>query len=329
MPLPRTRLAVGVALWVGFLVFARPGPFATAWAHALLLLGPLVLVPLGLELAWGRTGERPSRIESRLAGAVRALQLPAAALLGGAYLVEAGGLAAGLVLPWLLVAGLTALDGTLRALGRFRRHRFPAVADVCVDAGLVFLAVGAAWALADRAGVRPLDFSPVIVLLTAVHFHYAGFALPIMTGLAARRLPGAAARLAAAGILGGVPLVAVGITTSQLGLSPVIESLAALFLAGAAVLSAWLHVLLTAEPDAPAAARVLWGVAAVSLVFGMVLAAFYGARFYLEVPWLDIPWMRALHGTANALGFGLAGLAGWALAVSRSGARRRLRGDLP
>jgi hypothetical protein len=47
----------------------------------------------------------------------------------------------------------------------------------------------------------------------------------------------------------------------------------------------------------------------------MALAALYGSRFFVSVPWLDIPWMRALHGTTNSLGFALAGLLAWTLAA--------------
>jgi hypothetical protein len=43
-------------------------------------------------------------------------------------------------------------------------------------------------------------------------------------------------------------------------------------------------------------------------------AALYGWRFYAPLAWLDIPWMRALHGTANALGFGLGGSLAWRMA---------------
>ena len=43
----------------------------------------------------------------------------------------------------------------------------------------------------------------------------------------------------------------------------------------------------------------------------VVLALLYGCRAYFPLAWLDIPWMRAVHGTANALGFGLAGVLGW------------------
>lgn len=50
----------------------------------------------------------------------------------------------------------------------------------------------------EDQGYRPLDFAAVIVVLTAVHFHYAGFLLPIFTGLAVRRLPGTMSALRAA-----------------------------------------------------------------------------------------------------------------------------------
>ena len=58
-------------------------------------------------------------------------------------------------------------------------------------------------------------------------------------------------------------------------------------------------------------ARILWAVAATSLFFSMSLAALYGLRYFIDVSWLDIPCMRALHGTANALGFAVAGLSAW------------------
>lgn len=181
--------------------------------------------------------------------------------------------------------------------------------------------VGAAWAVSDRLGFRPLDFPTVIVLLTAVHFHYAGFVLPVVTGLAAARTGGPAATLASLGVVAGVPLVAVGITATQLGFGPWIEALAAWTVAAAGALVAWLHLRLATRPRYPPLARVLWTVAAVSLLASMGLAALYGSRFHLsQVRWLDIAWMQALHGAANAFGFALAALLGWWL-VARGEAR--------
>ena len=82
-------------------------------------------------------------------------------------------------------------------------------------AGLIFLAVGGAWTVASRFGLRPLDFKDIIVLLTGVHFHYAGFVLPLLTGWAGRRLRTTALRVAAVGVVVGVPLVAPGITVGE------------------------------------------------------------------------------------------------------------------
>lgn len=64
----------------------------------------------------------------------------------------------------------------------------------------------------------------------------------------------------------------------------------------------------------------LWALAGVALAASMVLAGLYGTRALFPVAGLDIPWMRALHGSANAIGFALAGVLGWVLA-ERSGPR--------
>ncbi len=58
--------------------------------------------------------------------------------------------------------------------------------------------------------------------------------------------------------------------------------------------------------------RVLWTIAGLSLAVGMVLAGLYSSRAYFApMAWLDIPWMRMLHGSLNALGFSLAALLAW------------------
>lgn len=58
----------------------------------------------------------------------------------------------------------------------------------------------------------------------------------------------------------------------------------------------------------------LWSVAGLSLAASMVLSILDGVRFYGGIAGLDIPWMRATHGTANAFGFALLGLIAWSLA---------------
>jgi len=301
--------AAGGAVWAALLLWRPPSPGEAGWADALLLLAPLALVPLGLRLV---PPDEPRGAAAGCWRAALALQLPAALALAAAFALPPGAAAAALALPWLAVAATMALYG----LTRLRRKEGWPLPELAVAAGLAFPIVGAGWALLERAGIRPLGFAPLIVLLTAVHFHYAGFALPLATGLAGRALPGRVARMAALGVIAGVPLVAAGITASQLGAGPLLETAAAGITALAGLLTAWLHLRLAAGASSrpPFLARLLWAVAGLALGLGMVLAALYGSRAYLSTPWLDVPLMWALHGTANGLGFALCGLLAWTLA---------------
>ncbi|MEX2560930.1 MAG: YndJ family protein [Pirellulales bacterium] len=298
-------LTGGVA-WLATLLLLRPSPLETAWAHLLLMLAAFVYLPIGLRLVpVGESGRADVFLRS-----ATLLQLPAALLLGCAYLLPQGLAAAALTLPWLAVTGLAALAGTSRVA---RRGPLPP-GELGIDAGLVYVVVGGAWSVLDRGGFRPLGFEALIVMLTSVHFHYAGFVLPLLTGLAIREQHGRVARAAGLGVIAGVPLVAVGITATQIGLGPLLECLAAWLTAVAAILAAWLHLRLALEGRRPAVIRGLWVLSALSLAASMTLAALYGSRFYLPLTWLDIPLMRALHGTANALGFAGGGLAAWTMA---------------
>ena len=289
--------AVGAFIWVVAIVIVRPPPHERIWAEAILALAALVLVPLGLGLL---------QRGAQLLALARVVQLPAAILLGYGLLLKPGVSAALLALPWFVLTLVLAAAGALRVLRGPRD-----IATLCENAALIFVSVGGGWTLLDRAGIRPLDFEPVIVLLTGIHFHYAGFVLPLLTGQVLRRHNTSVARAAALGVIYGVPLVGVGITTSQLGLTKIFESLAAWILSLAAITIGLLHIRLARRAESPQVVRILWAIAGLALTASMVLAALYGTRFYLPIAWLDIPWMRALHGTANSLGFALGGLIAW------------------
>lgn len=301
---------LGGLAWVITLAIVHPAPTDAAWAKALLMLAPLVLVPLSLRLVCATNGtDETSRLWQIVAGA----QLPAALSLGGSFLLPQGVLAALMSAPWLATTGHIALLG----LARVRRVRRGPMHELCVAVGMIYLAIGAAWATLDRAGIRPLDFDPIIVLLTAIHFHYAGFVLPILAGLAMRELNGRTAVVAGFGAILAVPLVAVGITTTQLGIGPTLEFVSAWFMALAGVLTGSLYVRVALDLRQTRLVRVLWIIAGVSLIGSMGLAALYGSRFLISLPWLDIEWMRAVHGTANTFGFAFVGLIGWQMAGAK------------
>jgi hypothetical protein len=184
---------------------------------------------------------------------------------------------------------------------------------LCREAGLIYAAVAALWLVLDRLALRPLNFDPAIVLLTAVHFHYAGLLLPVLAGFVLTSLKsGRGLNLVGVGVMLGVPAVAIGITSSQLRLRPEIEIVATLFMASSGLGVALLHLKLAMQERWLIHVRILWVVAGLSLALGMVLAALYGVRgFFHPFSWLDLPWMRALHGSLNALGFGFCGVLAW------------------
>lgn len=72
--------------------------------------------------------------------------------------------------------------------------------------------MGAVFALVDRLGVDT-GFSPVIVLLTATHFHFAGFGLLALACLLAASRPWL--RAPVVGLIVGIPLTALGFVLSS------------------------------------------------------------------------------------------------------------------
>jgi hypothetical protein len=296
---------LGFLLWLVGLVLVWP-----EWAEALLLLGALGVVPLGLALVegvedWGR------RIG--LNALLPWFQIAAAIVLLVSFLRPAGPRAGLLAFPWLAFTAVAALFGMLR----LRTHGFRSMPELAVSAGLIFLAVGGGWTFLSRWGARPLGFGEPIVLLTGAHFHYAGFALPLLTGLAAARRSGLLARLAIAGVVLGVPAVAAGIATTHL--THTVELASAWLLALACVLVAVLQ--LRAAQNLPLTiCKVLLSVSSLSLLAGMALAAIYALGMYHESAWLTIPTMIHWHATINALGFALLGLLAWQIERLRAGA---------
>lgn len=292
----------GGILWSAAVLSVRPNPFDIEWAWAILTFAPLVLVPLALILL-----DRPWIAEVPIPRSLVVAQFPAALAFLASHHLESGLRAAALATPWLVWTICLALVGMRRLFLRMP----PVPTAACLDIAMCYLTVGGLWAFLWRAGFGPLGFSPVIVLLTGIHFHYAGFILPIVCGLAARQRYDKLAQLTCGIVIGAVPLTAVGITATQVGIPPFLESFATLVLTAGGVLTAVLTV--RAFRGASAVPQALAALSASALLFAMLFAAMYAVRFLGFNPWLDIPWMRVLHGTTNAFGFALPALLAWSL----------------
>jgi hypothetical protein len=276
----------------------------------LFLLAPLVIVPLGFGLA--RSVNSSGR-NSVFEGSAIVLQPFGAILAASSFWVTPGRIAAALAVPWFLVCGLAALTGLLWLL----RGAYRSGSRLCVAAGFVYLSIGGVWLVLSRFGITPMHFAEPIILLTAVHFHFTGFALPMIAGATGLAIAGRGRisqlcfRGVVVGILTSPSILATGYVVSSEGL----KMFAALLLAVSCFLLAAL--LFSALPRLHSRlAQLSLAVAALSLVSAMILAAAYAIGQYTDQYWLLIPQMARWHGTANALGFSLCGLLGWTLESS-------------
>ena len=250
-----------------------------------------VIVPLGLFLAARPETGPTSKILSRLAK-LAPFVAPSVLL---SYFVSQGTSAALIALPWLFFTIAVGAVGVSRVLSRETLND----PGIGVDAGLMFIVVGGSWLVISRAGLRPLGFSEAIVELTAAHFHFAGFVLPILAAVISNRL-GRSVAVPAATIV-GVPLTAAGITAAG-----TTEFVAATFMAIVGlVVAARTIVFARAQAGAP---RKLLYIAGASLTVGMFLAIGWAWSRQFAWEYLDLRAMVITHGVLNAFGFGLSGL---------------------
>ncbi len=295
---------IGAAVWAGTAVAARAGIASVGAVELIFLFAPLVVVPLGMEL--GRAISGSGWCES----AARRLQPLGAALALIAMWLPPGRNAGLAALGWMLVCLLLAGGGVVELIGA------PwADADRSVRATLAIaktdLAVGGAWLVASRLGMRPMGIQEPIGLLTAVHFHYAGFATATIAAatLASAQRGGPQRWLQrVVALVVGLPFV----VAAGFVISPGLKMGAALmFSASIAALAVFLRGRGKQAHDATA--RVLLQVASGAVFAGMVLSGAYAVADFVGSDVLTIPQIARTHGILNAVGFCLLGLLGWLL----------------
>ncbi|MCA1810946.1 MAG: YndJ family protein, partial [Halobacteriales archaeon] len=298
----RIQAALGGVAFLALAVFAPWGWDADGVVVRALALAILVVVPLGFALAAvpDRRGREPWPLR-----AAAWLHAPAASLAVVALLMPPGPLAGALCIPWLAFATLGVLWAAIRLLSR----PWPLAQEFAFDASLAFLLNGALFLLFWRAGLHPLGFPSLVIALTAIHFHFASFAIPAMLGMAGRVLRAGTRRgrslpLAVAACAVGLPLTAAGIIAS-----PLLEAIGAALVALAGLAAALLTTRAAHRVAAPAAP--VLGLAAAAALGGMLLAAAYGTRSLLGAWVPPMETMLFVHSALNGAGFATLGLAGW------------------
>ena len=305
----RVSAGLGALFYLALLFFPLPIDIVTASIHRLLMVAPLIVVPMALSLV---VEDEPGVLIKTIVG----LQLPFAVGSAASLYVPAGALGVGLALPWAALTALVSVYGLWRA--RQRGLDLSRPEELCIDTGLLYLVIGGAWWIIARSGVHIPIFEPLIIELTPPHFHFAGFAAPVLAGLTGRLIPTEATfsrrafGVAAFSVIAGPPLIGLGIT-----ISPLVEVICSLVLATGLLVLAVLMGLVVAPRLKSPFAWALMTISALSLVMTMVFACLYAIGEYRHEAWLHIPTMAQTHGLANVFGFSLCGLAAAMISGSR------------
>jgi YndJ-like protein len=292
---------LGAALWAVIATLAGAGKAPMGVIELLFLFAPLVVVPLGLQLAHTVSPTRLTVLDQVI---VLAQPIAAACAVLSFWLPQ-GTLAAALVLPWLLLCLLIGLCG---ATDLFNRRS--ALAARIASIARLDLVLAGGWLLVSRYAGHPMGFREPIVLLTAIHFHYSGFATGLLAaaGLQLAERKSMARRewrtITIATAL--LPFVlAAGFVFSRLlrvaaacAFSLTVAALAALIFLEARWFRNW-------------NARIFVRLSSASVGVGMTLAVLYAISDYLHRDWLIVPQMARTHGVLNAFGFVMIGLLGW------------------
>lgn len=298
------------------------------WSHVgggvlvlALMLAPSVIVPLGLALAASDAARAEGgSLPTAYRAAVALLPVDVLASGYGWSLPPGHAIAVACAGIHLVACASIALYGLTRAVQRLGangpRGIVTPLPELAVDVGLLLVPIGSIWLLASRAGSPLAGFHEPIVTLTAAHFHYAGFAAPLVVGCTGRafRLGEAktsrAYRVGTITVCAGIPLTALGILTTH-----VVEATAAVTLACGMLVVCALLVLVVPRRAAPRSrlAAALFALAGLALLGTMGLAATFaltssaGRSSTFSGP-LSVQTMIDFHGGGNALGFALGAL---------------------
>jgi hypothetical protein len=269
-------IGLGVIVWLAALAF-----LPATLAARILLLAPLVIVPHLLA-------HLPDGLWiARLAGWPAFL---AALPLVIAFGLPQGPLAGAFAVPWVAIALVGAASAIAHGLANLPSLLRPrGLPDLGIDVALGFWAVGAAFALVDRLGFD-VGLSPVIVLLTATHFHFAGFGLLGVTSLLARSRSGL--RASVVGLIVGIPVTAAGFVLH----SDPIGAVGALFV-GTSGIGVGIALAVSWRADTAGWASRLAGAA---LLVGMPMGIAWSLSILLHLSFLDIDAMVRTHGALNA-----------------------------
>jgi hypothetical protein len=323
--------------WAAIAILARVGVAPIGAIELIFLFAPLVIVPLGMELV------RVMGTAGRIDLVARKLQPVAAGLAVISFWLPPGKAAGAFALVWLFLGVLLGFGGvtgfasgflnkppaaqipTSGNIGQSLRPRSgqaratrlldaDRLAGLAIVVARIDLVVGGAWFVASRLGLRPMGILEPIGLLTAVHFHFAGFATALIAAATLHFARSSAAerwlRWCVLAVVGLPYVVGVGFVVSPL--AKMVAGVA--FSVAVAALALFLRS--SGKTARESTARILLQIAPACVFAGMVLAGVYAIADFRGSDVLPIPQMARTHGVLNAVGFCMCGLLGWLIEFS-------------
>lgn len=191
-------------------------------------------------------------------------------------------------------------------ISRFISRGFIHFEEFSIDLALVYLSIGGMWFFAHITKIDT-GFSPMITWLTAIHFHYAAFLLPIFVGLLGRIYKPKLYPIATSILLISLMLLAIGITFSVW-----IEWVSVvLYMIG-------IYMMIYITWRAPFVNRLQKGLILVSfgsLGVTIIFSFLYAIGRLTNQFSVSIGFMLQFHGFLNCVLFALVGFIGWSIFV--------------
>ncbi|MBJ7983710.1 MULTISPECIES: YndJ family protein [Bacillus] len=209
-------------------------------------------------------------------------------------------------LLWFAYTGIVALFGISRLLER----GWKPLEEAAIDSAFIYLFLGGFWFFASVAKFPIMYFSSDIVLLTAAHFHYSAFLLPLSAGLLGRkRERGSKLYDAIMFIIVISPMtVAIGITYSRVfEFFAVFIYLCAIYGYGVYVWRTKFNAIST---------KILLTLSSSTLMVTIMFSLIYSYGNFKQVMTITIAQMVWIHGVVNGIGVALPAFVGWMIEKS-------------
>ena len=296
-PLHPLSIWLKLTLLLFVAIVNKSTPIQPTWAVIMVLFAALILIPIAFQEL------KRQQTQFLLLSNDLIWHLPCTFFLAISFILDRSNLAGVLAIPY----ATWCVDIFIRGL-KLKKQKIYWAVFTCFG----FLGNASLWLVFDRFGIQPLGFSHWVVILTGVHFHFAGFTLlASLTLFLCQNPSNKFIQATILSVIVGVVLTAIGITATQLGFGQIIETFAGVWMAISGIFAGCIFIKNSLSVYSPT--KLLWFWGGLSLILGMSLATLYALRSIIPIEILSISFMQAFHGSFNALGFGTLILLGWAV----------------